>query len=75
MSTIGRLGMPSIVACFIPALTNPDVQIVAVAMPCRSSCAMSCTLHDTHDPQSPTAVTTPSYFFSDSMMCGSANRV
>ena len=70
-STIGKPGMPSIAACFIPALRNPVVQSVTVAIPLRSNSTMSCTLHDTQDPQSPMAVTTAAQSTSWASTCGS----
>lgn len=71
MSTIGRSGIPSIDACIMPAFLNPAVHRVTVAMPLRSSSHMSCTLHDTHDPQSPMAVTTASQSSSEASSSGS----
>ncbi len=72
---MGKLGIPNIDACFAPAFKKPAVQSVAVAMPFISSSTMSCTLHDTQEPQSPMAVMTALQSASCAMTAGSQNLV
>lgn len=59
--TIGRSLQPRIFASALLILINSVVQIVTVGIPFASSFTESWTLHDEHDPQSPTAATTASH--------------
>ena len=60
MTAIGMPPMPKVRDSARPSGANSSLQITAVGMPLFSNSMVSWRLHDVHEPQSPTAVTTAS---------------